>query len=134
MKAAAAISLVTGLTYLCWNVIAIISKGLHSWIGLLFEAVFSASLLYFAYGLFRATAGARWGAVVVSVCLVAGCGFVLFDVYLPPTFVDRPVSVPLAAIPSFWWVEIAVLLTVCVAHLAAILLLLFSKRTPSVAT
>jgi hypothetical protein len=134
MKAAAAIYLVTGLAYLCLAVVSIISKGLNSWIGLFFEASFTASLLYLAYGLFRVTVGTRWLAVFVSACMVAGCGFVLVDVFLAPTFWDRPASVPLAAIPSFWWADIGVFLTVCIAHSTVILLLLFTERAPDVAT
>jgi hypothetical protein len=133
-KAAAAIYLVTALAYLCWNVIAIIYKGLNSWFGLLVEAVITASLLYLAYSLYRPIVGARWPAIFTSACFVAGSGFILVDVFLPPTFWDLPASVPLAAIRSFWWVDIAVFLTVCVAHLTVILLLLFAKRAPDVAT
>ena len=83
MRAAAAIFLVTGLAYLCQAVIVIISKGLHSWFGLLVEAAFTASLLYFAYSLFRATVGARWGAIFVSACLVVLCGIMLWQFDIP---------------------------------------------------
>jgi hypothetical protein len=127
MKSAAAIFVVTGLAYLCWAVVTIISEGLHSWLGLFVEAAFTASLLYIAYGLFRARVAARWSAVFASACLVAGCGFVLFDVFLPLTLWHWH-SVPnLTAVPSWLWGGIAMSLTVSVAHLAAIGLLLLAK-------
>lgn len=131
MRAAAAIFLVTGLAYLGWGVRAIVSDGLPiSWSGLRYWGA-TAAFLYVAYGLFRATAGARWLAIFASACLVAGSGVVLFAVFLPPIFL-HPFSV--AAISLQSWAIIGVFLIVCVAHLTAILLLVFATRAPNVAT
>ena len=125
MRVAAAIYLASCVTYAVggvYTVISAVAGGLPiRWLSLLLMGVFAASLLYFAYALFRATTGARWGAIFVSACFVAACCVVLFGLYLPIVMVG-PARVPLDA-----WLIISVFVAVCVAHAAALLLLLFAR-------
>jgi len=122
MRAAGAIFFITGIACLGWGVRTVASYGVPvSWAGLRYWGA-TAAFLYVAYILFRAVAGARWLAIFVSACLVAACGVVLSAVFLPDTLIH-----PIAATPWEWWATIGAFLTLCVAHLAAILLLLFAR-------
>jgi len=127
MRAAGTIFLVTGLAYLGWGVRTIAAYGLPmSWAGLRYWGV-TAAFLCVAYGLFRAKVGARWLAIFVSAILVAGCCVALYVLL-------QGSGSNIVDITFDEWVIRGVFLTVCIAHLTAILLLLFAKRAPSVAT